>query len=129
MRKKSSDAARSMYENRLAEALIRFCYKCRKPFVKTDGCNKITWFVLTNGRAFNEYFLNIICTNMFNLATEILGSHKHASRTSMNLAYVERTCATSAGRRTSTTATSSRPASKCTLFTPSTVDFRYNRER
>lgn len=45
MRKKRSDAARSMYENRLAEALIRFCYKCRKPFVKTDGCNKITWFV------------------------------------------------------------------------------------
>jgi len=26
----------------LTAALIKKCYKCRKPFVKLDGCNKIT---------------------------------------------------------------------------------------
>jgi len=26
----------------MTEALIRNCYKCRKPFIKQDGCNKMT---------------------------------------------------------------------------------------
>ena len=29
-------------EEAISEAKIRKCYKCHKPFVKSDGCNKIT---------------------------------------------------------------------------------------
>ena len=38
---------RTYIENKMTEALIRKCYKCSKPFVKLDGCNKMT---STNGR-------------------------------------------------------------------------------
>ena len=33
---------RTYIENKMTEALIRKCYKCSKPFVKLDGCNKMT---------------------------------------------------------------------------------------
>ena len=33
---------RTYIENKMSEALIRKCYKCHKPFVKLDGCNKMT---------------------------------------------------------------------------------------
>ena len=32
---------RTYIENKMTEALIRKCYKCSKPFVKLDGCNKM----------------------------------------------------------------------------------------
>ena len=33
---------RTYIENKMSEALIRHCWKCHKPFLKTDGCNKMT---------------------------------------------------------------------------------------
>lgn len=33
---------RTYIENKMTEAMIRKCWKCSKPFVKTDGCNKMT---------------------------------------------------------------------------------------
>merc|ERR1712029_244782 len=33
---------RTDLEKKMTEALIRKCYKCKKPFVKIDGCNKMT---------------------------------------------------------------------------------------
>ena len=33
---------RTYIENKMSEALIRKCWKCTKPYVKTDGCNKMT---------------------------------------------------------------------------------------
>ena len=32
---------RTYIENKMTEALIRVCYKCQKPFIKQDGCNKM----------------------------------------------------------------------------------------
>ena len=33
---------RTYIENKMTEAMIRKCWKCSKPFVKLDGCNKMT---------------------------------------------------------------------------------------
>ena len=33
---------RTYIENKMTEAMIRKCWKCSKPFVKMDGCNKMT---------------------------------------------------------------------------------------
>ena len=33
---------RTYIENKMSEALIRNCWKCKKPFLKIDGCNKMT---------------------------------------------------------------------------------------
>ena len=33
---------RTYIEKKMTEAMIRKCYKCSKPFVKADGCNKMT---------------------------------------------------------------------------------------
>ncbi len=33
---------RTYIENKMTEAMIRNCWKCKKPFVKMDGCNKMT---------------------------------------------------------------------------------------
>ena len=33
---------RTYIENKMSEALIRTCWSCKKPFVKVDGCNKMT---------------------------------------------------------------------------------------
>ena len=33
---------RTYIENKMSEALMRKCWKCNKPFVKLDGCNKMT---------------------------------------------------------------------------------------
>ena len=32
---------RTYIERKMTEALIRVCYKCQKPFIKQDGCNKM----------------------------------------------------------------------------------------
>ena len=32
---------RTYIENKMTEALIRQCYRCKKPFFKTEGCNKM----------------------------------------------------------------------------------------
>ncbi|XP_054261210.1 uncharacterized protein LOC128985602 [Macrosteles quadrilineatus] len=34
--------ARKYIEDEMTRALIRICYKCKKSFIKTDGCNKMT---------------------------------------------------------------------------------------
>ncbi|XP_030757574.1 uncharacterized protein LOC115883355 isoform X3 [Sitophilus oryzae] len=34
--------ARTYIENKMTEALIRECYKCKKKFIKIEGCNKMT---------------------------------------------------------------------------------------
>ncbi|KAJ8678921.1 hypothetical protein QAD02_014708 [Eretmocerus hayati] len=36
------DKARHQIEEAMSKALIRYCHKCQKPFVKLDGCNKMT---------------------------------------------------------------------------------------
>ena len=33
---------RTFIETKMTEALIRTCYQCKKPFLKVDGCNKMT---------------------------------------------------------------------------------------
>ncbi|XP_063221965.1 uncharacterized protein LOC134530755 [Bacillus rossius redtenbacheri] len=33
---------RTQIENKMTEALIRECWNCKKPFIKEDGCNKMT---------------------------------------------------------------------------------------
>lgn len=33
---------RTYIETKMTEALIRNCYSCKKPFLKVDGCNKMT---------------------------------------------------------------------------------------
>lgn len=33
---------RTYIENKMAEAMIRSCYNCNRPYIKQDGCNKIT---------------------------------------------------------------------------------------
>ena len=33
---------RTYIENKMTEALVRQCWKCHKPFIKIDGCNKMT---------------------------------------------------------------------------------------
>ena len=35
-------AKRTYIENKMSEALLRKCWKCKKPFVKLDGCNRMT---------------------------------------------------------------------------------------
>ena len=32
---------RTFIENKMTEAMIRVCYRCKKPFIKQDGCNKM----------------------------------------------------------------------------------------
>ena len=34
-------AKRTFIENKMTEAMIRVCYRCKKPFIKQDGCNKM----------------------------------------------------------------------------------------
>lgn len=36
------DEARLKLEEKMTEALVRICYKCKKPFFKEEGCNKMT---------------------------------------------------------------------------------------
>ncbi len=40
--KDSEVRKRTYIENKMTEALIRQCWKCKKPFLKSDGCNKMT---------------------------------------------------------------------------------------
>ncbi|XP_069977615.1 E3 ubiquitin-protein ligase RNF216-like [Penaeus vannamei] len=42
IREKKDTAARTHLENEMAEAMIRECSSCKKRFIKTDGCNKMT---------------------------------------------------------------------------------------
>lgn len=37
-----ADSHRRRLEDAMSEALVRKCNKCKTPFIKTDGCNKIT---------------------------------------------------------------------------------------
>lgn len=37
-----ADSHRRRLEDAMSEALVRRCNKCKTPFIKTDGCNKIT---------------------------------------------------------------------------------------
>lgn len=40
---KDDEVKRRVYvENKMSAALIKKCYNCQKPFIKSDGCNKIT---------------------------------------------------------------------------------------
>jgi len=40
--KKSEVALRTFIENKMTEALLRKCWKCKKSFYKTEGCNHMT---------------------------------------------------------------------------------------
>lgn len=37
-----TDKARLLIEEKMTEALIRTCYKCKRAFFKEEGCNKMT---------------------------------------------------------------------------------------
>ncbi|XP_026672352.1 uncharacterized protein LOC108628427 isoform X2 [Ceratina calcarata] len=37
-----SDKARLLLEEKMTEALVRKCYNCGSPYIKEDGCNRIT---------------------------------------------------------------------------------------
>lgn len=39
---KDDDLKRRVYvENKMSEALMKKCYNCARPFIKSDGCNRI----------------------------------------------------------------------------------------
>jgi len=40
--KDSEVRKRTYIENKMTEAMIRKCWRCKKPFFKSDGCNKMT---------------------------------------------------------------------------------------
>ncbi|XP_047477053.1 E3 ubiquitin-protein ligase RNF216-like isoform X2 [Penaeus chinensis] len=42
IREKKQNEARTHLENEMAEAIIRECSNCKKRFIKSDGCNKMT---------------------------------------------------------------------------------------
>ena len=42
MEKDAEVRKRTYIENKMSEALMRKCWSCKKPFVKVDGCNKMT---------------------------------------------------------------------------------------
>ncbi|XP_063605368.1 E3 ubiquitin-protein ligase RNF216-like isoform X2 [Penaeus indicus] len=42
IREKKQNEARTHLENEMAEAMIRECSSCKKRFIKSDGCNKMT---------------------------------------------------------------------------------------
>jgi TRIAD3 protein (E3 ubiquitin-protein ligase RNF216) len=37
-----TDKARRIIEEKMTEALLRICYKCKRQFYKEEGCNKMT---------------------------------------------------------------------------------------
>ena len=39
--KQKQTDARTYLENEMTEAMVRECYKCKKRFIKEDGCNKM----------------------------------------------------------------------------------------
>lgn len=41
-REAGADAQRRRLEDAMSEALVKKCNKCKTPFIKSDGCNKIT---------------------------------------------------------------------------------------
>lgn len=42
MEKDAEVRKRTYIENKMTEALLRTCWKCKTPFLKSDGCNKMT---------------------------------------------------------------------------------------
>lgn len=39
---KETDKARLLLEEKMTEALVRKCFNCSRPFIKEEGCNKIS---------------------------------------------------------------------------------------
>ena len=40
--RRGETSMRTFIENRMSEAMLRECWRCKKRFYKTEGCNKMT---------------------------------------------------------------------------------------